>query len=110
MFADGAKHLSFACDVSNSNEVKSLVDFALKHYNSAPNVVVNSAGIIRDSILLKMSEKQFDDVIAVNLKGTYLVKIFLLWIMKLFTALRSCKESNACASKYDDNILRSTLS
>uniref|UniRef100_F1L6G4 (3R)-3-hydroxyacyl-CoA dehydrogenase n=1 Tax=Ascaris suum TaxID=6253 RepID=F1L6G4_ASCSU len=70
---DGAKHLSFACDVSNSNEVKSLVDFALKHYNSAPNVVVNSAGIIRDSILLKMSEKQFDDVIAVNLKGTYLI-------------------------------------
>uniref|UniRef100_A0A915BU48 (3R)-3-hydroxyacyl-CoA dehydrogenase n=1 Tax=Parascaris univalens TaxID=6257 RepID=A0A915BU48_PARUN len=77
---DGAKHLSFACDVSSCSDVKSLVDFTLKHYNCTPNVVVNSAGIIRDSILLKMNEKQFDDVIAVNLKGTYLV-------MQAFTQL-----------------------
>ncbi|VDM40824.1 unnamed protein product [Toxocara canis] len=70
---DEAKHSSFVCDVSRSDEVQTLVDFVLKHYGSAPNIVVNSAGVIKDSLLLKMSEQQFDDVVAVNLKGTYLM-------------------------------------
>ncbi|VDM36600.1 unnamed protein product [Toxocara canis] len=69
----GVKHAMFCCDVARSGDVKSLLDFALKQHNTVPHVVVNSAGIIRDSELLDMSEKQYDDVLNVNLKGTFLV-------------------------------------
>ena len=37
------------------------------------DVLVNNAGIIRDNFLLRMSEEEFDAVIRVNLKGTYLM-------------------------------------
>src|ERR1044071_4503850 len=37
----------------------------------AIHVLVNNAGIIRDVTLLKMTSEQFDDVIAVNLKGVF---------------------------------------
>lgn len=67
--------LSYSCDVSDSVQVKLLFNKIKETYPDlkAPNVVVNSAGITRDNILVKMSEKDFDDVIKVNLKGTYLV-------------------------------------
>ena len=35
------------------------------------DILVNNAGITSDAVLWKMSDKQFDDVIAVNLKGTF---------------------------------------
>ena len=37
------------------------------------DVLVNNAGITRDNLLLRMSEEEFDAVIRVNLKGTYLM-------------------------------------
>ena len=40
-------------------------------YNQHPDIVVNSAGITKDGYMLKMGEAQFDDVINVNLKGTF---------------------------------------
>ncbi|CAJ0593140.1 unnamed protein product [Cylicocyclus nassatus] len=66
-------HVAFACDVSKSDEVAKLFEFTLGQNPSPPSIVVNCAGITRDSTLLKMSEKNFDDVVAVNLKGVYLV-------------------------------------
>ncbi|VDP18924.1 unnamed protein product [Heligmosomoides polygyrus] len=62
-------HTFFSCDVSKYDEVVKLHDFALKQHGVSPNVVVNCAGITKDSTLLKMSEKDFDDVVNVNLKG-----------------------------------------
>lgn len=35
------------------------------------DILINNAGITADAVLWKMTEKQFDDVIAVNLKGTF---------------------------------------
>jgi 17beta-estradiol 17-dehydrogenase/3alpha(17beta)-hydroxysteroid dehydrogenase (NAD+) len=65
---------SHACDVSQSAEVNNLLSEIKHNYsNQVPSILVNSAGITRDSFLLKMSEKQFDQVISVNLKGTFLV-------------------------------------
>ncbi|WKY15985.1 hypothetical protein Q1695_001007 [Nippostrongylus brasiliensis] len=66
-------HASFACDVSKASDVARLHEFSLKQDERHPSVVVNCAGITKDSTLLKMSEKNFDDVVAVNLKGVYLV-------------------------------------
>jgi 3-oxoacyl-[acyl-carrier protein] reductase len=37
------------------------------------DVLVNNAGITRDNLLLRMSEEEFDAVLRVNLKGTYLL-------------------------------------
>jgi 3-oxoacyl-[acyl-carrier protein] reductase len=41
--------------------------------NGRIDVLVNNAGITRDNLLLRMSEEEFDAVIRVNLKGTYLM-------------------------------------
>ncbi|VDL70376.1 unnamed protein product [Nippostrongylus brasiliensis] len=56
-----------------ASDVARLHEFSLKQDERHPSVVVNCAGITKDSTLLKMSEKNFDDVVAVNLKGVYLV-------------------------------------
>jgi 17beta-estradiol 17-dehydrogenase/3alpha(17beta)-hydroxysteroid dehydrogenase (NAD+) len=69
----GVKISSHTCDVSNSAQVNALFADIKKHHSQIANVIVNSAGITRDAFLVKMSEKDFDDVIGVNLKGTYLV-------------------------------------
>ncbi|CAF0933648.1 unnamed protein product [Brachionus calyciflorus] len=62
------------CDVSNSGDVANLFkSIRESHELKTPNVVVNSAGITRDQVLVKLSEKDFDKVINVNLKGTFLV-------------------------------------
>ncbi|KAH8409133.1 hypothetical protein KR009_008500, partial [Drosophila setifemur] len=60
-------------DVSSPSSVQSAVAEALKKFQQAPSIVVNSAGITRDGYLLKMPERDFDDVYSVNLKGTFLV-------------------------------------
>lgn len=63
------------CDVSDSAQVNNLFKEIQSSFSDfkAPSIVINSAGITRDSFLLKMTEKDFDQVIAVNLKGTFLV-------------------------------------
>ncbi len=74
--SDGTKKVTtvHACDVSDSAQVNNLInEIKSTHSNQVPNILVNSAGITRDSFLLKMSEKQFDQVMSVNLKGTFLV-------------------------------------
>ena len=42
----------------------------IKNYGRI-DILVNNAGITRDGLLMKMSEKDFDDVVAINLKGTF---------------------------------------
>lgn len=64
---------SLQIDVSSSVSVIQALDECISMYKRPPTIVVNSAGIIRDSYLLKMSEPDFDIVIDVNLKGTFLV-------------------------------------
>lgn len=63
-------HKMIKCDVSNSDEVKTMMEEIQKEYGSI-DVVVNNAGITKDNLLLRMSEEEFDDVIRINLKGTY---------------------------------------
>jgi 3-oxoacyl-[acyl-carrier protein] reductase len=58
------------CDVTSFAEVDALVAAALSEYGSL-DVMVNNAGITRDATLRKMTEEQFDQVVAVHLKGTW---------------------------------------
>lgn len=60
-------------DVSSPDSISRALAEILSKFNRPPSVVVNSAGITKDNFLLKMSENDFDAVIDVNLKGTFLV-------------------------------------
>ena len=62
--------LCLACDVSSWNDVSGAVDETVKNFDRI-DILVNSAGITRDNLLLRMREQEWDDVIATNLKGTY---------------------------------------
>jgi 3-oxoacyl-[acyl-carrier protein] reductase len=58
------------CDVTSGVEVDGLIAAALEEFGGL-DVMVNNAGITRDATLRKMTEGQFDEVIAVHLKGTW---------------------------------------
>ena len=58
------------CDVTDFGEVDALVAAAVDSFGGL-DVMVNNAGITRDATLRKMTEDQFDQVIAVHLKGTW---------------------------------------
>jgi 3-oxoacyl-[acyl-carrier protein] reductase len=62
--------IAVRCDVTSSDEVAALVDTAVSTFGSL-DVMVNNAGITRDATMRKMTEDQFDQVIAVHLKGTW---------------------------------------
>jgi 3-oxoacyl-[acyl-carrier protein] reductase len=58
------------CDVTEAAEVEGLVGTAVKRFGGL-DIMVNNAGITRDATMRKMTEEQFDQVIAVHLKGTW---------------------------------------
>jgi 3-oxoacyl-[acyl-carrier protein] reductase len=67
----GARALAVRCDVSDAAQVKGLMDAALQAFG-AIHILVNNAGITRDSLLMLMKEEDFDAVINANLKGAFL--------------------------------------
>lgn len=67
----GADGEVMACDVGNSREVQAIVDKVNDDWGRL-DIVVNNAGITRDTLLPVMSDEQWDDVIATNLRGTFL--------------------------------------
>jgi len=62
--------LAVRCDVTKSDEVEALIAAAVEHFGGL-DIMVNNAGITRDATMRKMTEQQFDEVIAVHLKGTW---------------------------------------
>ena len=66
----GVKAVGNYDSVTDFNKAKSMIDQAISEYGKL-DIVVNNAGILRDRMLFNMTEKEFDDVIAVHLKGTF---------------------------------------
>lgn len=64
--------LLIKADVSNSEDVKNMVKESIEKFEKI-DVLVNNAGITKDNLLMRMSEEEFNKVIQINLKGTYLV-------------------------------------
>jgi len=60
----------FGCDVTNLAECQETVNKILDIHKRI-DILVNNAGITRDNLLLRLEEKDWDDVIKVNLKGTF---------------------------------------
>lgn len=78
----GVKCLLVKADVSKAEDVDNMVEEAIKEFGKI-DVLVNNAGITRDTLLMRMSEEDFDKVIEINLKGTYLVtKAVTKYMMK----------------------------
>ena len=68
----GVKALVMQADVTDKEAIDNLVKKAIEEFGSI-EVLVNNAGITRDNLLMRMSEEEFDKVIEINLKGTYIV-------------------------------------
>jgi 3-oxoacyl-[acyl-carrier protein] reductase len=66
--AEGAR--AYGCDVASTAAVADLVAEVQKELGGL-DILVNNAGITRDQLLLRMSEEDFDRVVAVNLKGCW---------------------------------------
>ncbi|MFN8220598.1 MAG: 3-oxoacyl-[acyl-carrier-protein] reductase [Fimbriimonadales bacterium] len=69
--AEGGNAKPYACDVSKANEVEALFA-AVAEDLGVPAVLVNNAGITRDTLMLRMKDEDWDRVIDVNLKGAFL--------------------------------------
>ena len=69
--AEAIGGVAFAADVSNQESVEALFE-AVTAQLGTPSVLVNNAGITRDTLLIRMKEDDWDRVIAVNLKGAFL--------------------------------------
>ena len=78
----GVKALVMQADVTDKEAIDNLVKKAIEEFGSI-EVLVNNAGITRDNLLMRMSEEEFDKVIEINLKGTYIVtKAVTKYMMK----------------------------
>ena len=66
----GAKALFVKTDVTNFEDCSNMVNKAIEEYGRI-DVLVNNAGITKDSLLIRMKEEDFDKVININLKGTF---------------------------------------
>lgn len=60
----------YQVNVSSTDEVARAINEVLEAYGNV-DILVNNAGITRDQLLLKMSEEDWDDVIAINVKSCY---------------------------------------
>ena len=68
-------------NIATMQGARNLMDTAMKHYGKI-DILINNAGILRDRTLLKMSEDEWDAVIAVHLKGTFACSQAAARIMK----------------------------
>lgn len=68
--ANGVKCLAVKADIGNFEEASALIAKAVEEFKTV-DVLVNNAGITRDTLLLKMTEEDFDKVIETNLKGAF---------------------------------------
>ena len=68
--ASGGEAVVNGDDVSNFDGAKNMVDMAINTFGKL-DIVVNNAGILRDRMLVNMTEEEWDAVIAVHLKGTF---------------------------------------
>lgn len=66
----GAKAKFYQSDVSDFASATETINAIIEEFGGL-DILVNNAGIVRDKLMLKMEEQDFDAVININLKGTY---------------------------------------
>jgi 3-oxoacyl-[acyl-carrier protein] reductase len=68
----GGRALAVGADVSRADQVNAAVERVAGELG-APSVLVNNAGIIRDNLLFKMTDEDWDMVLGVHLRGAFLM-------------------------------------
>ena len=79
---NGGKSSSYACDISDSDKFKDIVGKIVKRHSKI-DILVNNAGLTNDSLVMRMSIEQWDQVIDINLKGAFTsIKSVVRYMMK----------------------------
>ena len=68
----GVEAKAFKVDISQESQAEELVKNVVEKFSTI-DILVNNAGITRDNLLIRMSEKDWDEVLNVNLKGAFLL-------------------------------------
>ncbi len=107
----GRRALAIRCDVTSAREIEHARDTTLRDLG-APRVVVNNAGVVKRARVEAMTEADWDYVLTVNLKGTFLVtRAFLpsmlaaktgrcIAVASISATLGTPEQSAYCASKW----------
>jgi 3-oxoacyl-[acyl-carrier protein] reductase len=67
---NGGEVKGFKSNAANFDQAQQLVDDVVAHFGTV-DVLVNNAGITRDTLLMRMTEEQWDEVINTNLKSAF---------------------------------------
>src|SRR3984957_13905067 len=70
--AEGGRAIAVGADVSKDDQVEEAVGMVIAELGP-PTVLVNNAGVLLDNLLFKMSEDDWDTVLGVHLRGTFLM-------------------------------------
>jgi len=68
--ATGQRVIPIVVDVSNFESAKLMVDAAIKEFERV-DILINNAGVTRDTLIMRMEEADWDFVVDINLKGTF---------------------------------------
>lgn len=82
----GARHVALKLQVTKRDDIERAFRDITRQFLKSPSIIVNSAGITCDNFLIKLSDNDFDNVININLKGTFMI---------MQTAAKAMIESNA---------------
>jgi 3-oxoacyl-[acyl-carrier protein] reductase len=69
---DGGRAAAYGADVSKTEDVQTLVAAVVAEFGKV-DILVNNAGITRDNLLFKMTDEDWDSVIAVNLRSAFVM-------------------------------------
>ena len=86
----GSEAIYIHCDISNSVDVDSMVQSVQEKFNRI-DILINNAGVTRDTLIIRMSDDDWNKVIAINLTGTFLCSRA---VTKLMIAQKSGKIVN----------------
>ena len=70
LIALGGEAKGFRSDASSGEQAEKLINDIVEHFGQI-DIIVNNAGITRDTLMLRMTEEDFDSVISTNLKSVF---------------------------------------
>ena len=70
IISHGDKASAYSCDISDNEQFNNIVTDIFNEYGSI-DILVNNAGITNDTLLMRMSDDQWDSVLDINLKGSF---------------------------------------